>query len=392
MSTTTVEQGMVFTDEQQAFAEAIRDFCRRECGTREQRDALTNGGTETHNQELYKQVAELGWAGVAIPEEYGGSGGGLVDQCIFFQEIYRGLAPLFGAGPSHTDAGCYKRFGSEEQKQRALGAIAEGTVMAIGISEPEAGSDVGNISCSAKAQDGGYLINGQKTWCSSAHIASQILLVARTSREESRHEGLTMLEVPTDLDGVEIRGIDTLGGREVNDVFFTDVFVPREAVVGEVGKAWRQVMAGLNGERLVCAAQGVGMAERTLEDLLAYVKERKQFGRAIGTFQALRHRIADLAIEIECSRLITYDVAARVDSGRGKPQELAGLTSMAKVKVTETAKKVALEGMQMMGGYGYATEYDMERHVRTALAPPIYAGTNEIQREIIAGSLGLRDA
>jgi alkylation response protein AidB-like acyl-CoA dehydrogenase len=150
-------------------------------------------------------------------------------------------------------------------------------------------------------------------------------------------------------------------------------------------------MAGLNGERLVCAAQGVGMAERTLEDLLAYVKERKQFGRPIGTFQALRHRIADLAIELECSRLITYDVAARVDAGRGQPQELAGLTSMAKVKVTETAKKVALEGMQMMGGYGYATEYDMERHVRTALAPPIYAGTNEIQREIIAGSLGLRE-
>jgi alkylation response protein AidB-like acyl-CoA dehydrogenase len=132
------------------------------------------------------------------------------------------------------------------------------------------------------------------------------------------------------------------------------------------------------------------MGERTLEDLLGYVKERKQFGKPIGTFQNLSHRIADLAIELECSRLITYDVAARVDAGRGTPPELARLTSMAKVKVTETAKRIALEGMQMMGGYGYACEYDMERHVRLALAPTIYAGTNEIQREIIAGTLGLR--
>jgi alkylation response protein AidB-like acyl-CoA dehydrogenase len=381
---------MEFTDEQRAFAEAIRDFCARECGTREQRDALTGGGVELHNQALYETMAELGWAGVAIPEEYGGSGGGLVEQCIFHQEIFRGLAPAWGAGPAHTVAGCYKRFGSEEQKREMLGAISSGQVMAISISEPEAGSDVGRISCRATPHQEGYVINGQKTWCSSAHIASHILLVARTSREQSPHDGLTMFEVRADLPGVEIRPIETMGGREVNDVFLTDVVVPADKVVGAVGKAWRQVMAGLNGERAVAAAQGVGMGERTLEDLLSYVKERKQFGKPIGTFQNLSHRIADLAIELECSRLITYDVAARVDAARGTPTELARLTSMAKVKVTETAKRIALEGMQMMGGYGYACEYDMERHVRLALAPTIYAGTNEIQREIIAGTLGLR--
>jgi alkylation response protein AidB-like acyl-CoA dehydrogenase len=390
MSATTDHQGFGFTDEQHAFADAIRDFCQRECGTRAQRDALTGHGAESHNQALYEQVAELGWAGVAIPEEYGGSGGGLVDQCVYFHELYRGLAPLAGAGSSHTVAGCYKRFGSEQQKQRMLAAISSGAVMSISISEPEAGSDVGNIACSAKPVDGGYVINGQKTWCSYVQYATHILLVARTSREESRQAGLTMFEVAVDHEGVEYRGIDTLGGREVNDVYFTDCLVQDSAVVGEIGKAWPQVMAGLGGERLVAAAQGVGMAERTLSDLLVYVKERKQFGKPIGTFQAISHRIADLAIELECSRLITYDVAARVDAGRGDPRELARLTSMAKVKVTETAKRIALEGMQMMGGYGYACEYDMERHVRTALAPPIYAGTNEIQREIIASTLGLR--
>jgi butyryl-CoA dehydrogenase len=380
----------LFTEEQQAFAEAIRDFCRRECGTREQRDALTDHGRESHNQALYQQMADLGWAGVAIPEEYGGSGGALVEQVIFFEECWRGLAPVIASGSASTVAGCYKRFGSEQQKREALGAMAAGAIMAIAISEPEAGSDVGNISTRADRRDGGYVLNGQKTWCSAAHQSTHLLLLARTSREESRHDGLTMLEIPADAPGVEIRGIDTMGGREVNDVFLTDVFVPEEHVVGEVGRGWKQVMAGLAGERLVCAAQGLGMAERAFDDLLAYVKERKQFGQPIGTFQALSHRIADLGIEVECSRLITYEVACRVQEGRGSAQELTRLTSMAKVKVTETAKRVALEGMQMMGGYGYACEYDMERHVRTALAPPIYAGTNEIQREIISGTYGLR--
>ncbi|HEX4107108.1 MAG TPA: acyl-CoA dehydrogenase family protein, partial [Solirubrobacteraceae bacterium] len=367
-----------------------RDFAHRECGTREQRDALTDNGRETHNQALYEKMADLGWAGVSIPEEYGGAGGSLVDQVIFFAETWRGLAPVVASGSASTVAGCYKRFGSEEQKHSGLGAMAAGAIFAISISEPEAGSDVGNIATRAERSSGGFVLNGQKTWCSAAHQSTHLCLVARSSREESRHEGLTMFEIPCDAPGVEIRQIDTMGGRDVNDVFLTDVFVPEDKVIGTEGKAWKQVMAGLGGERVVCAAQSLGRAERALEDLLAYVKERKQFGQAIGTFQALRHRISDLAMEVECTRLITYDVAARLDAERGTASELTRLTSMAKIKATETAKKVALEGLQMMGGYGYACEYDMERHVREALSPPIYAGTNEIQREIISSTLGLR--
>jgi alkylation response protein AidB-like acyl-CoA dehydrogenase len=225
------------------------------------------------------------------------------------------------------------------------------------------------------------VINGQKTWCSYAHRADRILLVARTSREDVRHRGLTILEVPGDADGVETNRISTLGGREVNDVFFTDCF-------GEIGQGFQQIMAGLDGERLLCAAVGIGVAQRAFDDLLAYVKQRKQFGKSIGCFQALRHRIADLATELECSRLITYEVAARLENA-GASRETTRLTSMAKLKASETAKQVALEGLQMMGGYGYATEYDMESLVRHALVLPIYAGTNEIQREIISGSLRL---
>jgi alkylation response protein AidB-like acyl-CoA dehydrogenase len=149
-------------------------------------------------------------------------------------------------------------------------------------------------------------------------------------------------------------------------------------------------MAGLNGERLVCAAQGLGMAQRTFDDLLGYLKVRTQFGQPVGTFQAVRHRIATLAIEIEAARALTYDTVCRVHHDLGDPKDLIRLTSMAKVKVTETAKQVALEGVQLMGGYGYATEFGMERHLRNAIPPTIYAGTNEIQREIIASAYGLR--
>jgi butyryl-CoA dehydrogenase len=381
---------MRMTDEQRAFTEVIRDFCRRECGTREQRDALTHDGAEEHNQALYQQMADLGWAGVSIPEEYGGSGGGLFDQCLFFEETHRGLAPIAGAGGAQMVAGPYKKFGTEEQKQDMLPKVAGGAVLSISISEPEAGSDVSGLKCRAEKVDGGYVINGQKTWCSYAHFADYILLVARTSKEDSPHAGMTMFEIATDLEGIEVRGIPTMVGRDVNDVFFTDCFVPDDKVIGEVGGAWKQVMAGLNGERLIISAESLGRAERALDDLLAYVKERRQFGKPIGTFQALRHRIADLAADIEACRYLTYEVADRIDTGRGDAKELTRLTSMAKLKATETAKQVTLEGLQMMGGYGYATEYDMERHVRHALSPPIYGGTNEIQREIISGTYGLR--
>ncbi|MCG7207403.1 acyl-CoA dehydrogenase family protein [Streptomyces arenae] len=379
-----------FTEEQRDFALAVREFCRREVGTREQRNNYTDGGREAHSPELYEKLAATGYVGIAIPEEYGGSGGGLIEQCLFFEEIHRGLAPVHGAGCSHTVAGVYKRFGTDEQKKTVLPAIASGRVMSISLSEPQAGSDAANVACKAERVDGGYRLNGQKTWCSDAQFAERILVVARTGRGSDRHDGLTMLDVPVGAAGLTIRPISTMGGNEVNDLYFTDVHVPDTQVVGEPGRAWRQVMAGLNGERLVAAAQGLGMAQRTFDDLLEYVKEREQFGQPIGTFQALRHRIATLAIEIEASKALTYDTVHRVQHGLGDPQELVRLTSMAKVKVTETAKQVALEGVQMMGGYGYATEYGMEQHLRNAIAPTIYAGTNEIQREIIASTFGLR--
>jgi isovaleryl-CoA dehydrogenase len=375
------------TDEQRAFVEAIRSFAARECGTPEQRRQLTAGGAEPHNQELYERIAALGWVGAAIPERYGGSGGGAIDLCLVCEETVRGQIPIGFFGVSMITAGAIERFASEELKQEILGGIARGRVEAIAMSEPGAGSDVGALSCRAERRDGCYVINGQKTWITGAHAADHILLVCRTTPSEDKHAGLSMISVPRQAEGVEIRPIETMGGREVNDIFFSDCRVGVERLVGEQDRGWSQLMAGLNHERLIIAAQALGMAQRAFDDTLAYVKERHQFGRPIGSFQALRHRLADLATEIEATRLLVYDTAMRVDANPGKlfPRE----ASMCKLKATETAKRATLEGVQMMGGYGYAVEYGMERQLRSAIVTTIYGGASEIQREIISKSLGL---
>lgn len=377
----------VRTPEQASFADAIDAFCRARTGTRAQRDALTHDGTEAHAPGLYAQMAELGWLGVGIPAEYGGSGGGMSDMCLFAERTAYGLAPVGGYITTAVAAGPYAKFGTPAQKETLLGGIARGRVEAISISEPGAGSDAAAITCRAVRTHGGFVVNGQKTWCSNAHFADHVLLVARTNSVGSRHEGLTMFCVPAGTPGMEIRGIPTMGGKEVNDVFFTDCFLPESSVVGLVDQAWPQLMSGLNSERLLLAASMLGRGRRAFDDAVAYVKERKQFGRAVGSFQALKHRIADLATELDCCELLVYRVAAMADEhpDRMLPRE----ASMAKLKTTETAKRVALEGMQMMGGYGYATEYDMESHLRATVISTVYGGTSEIQRDIIGKTFGL---
>lgn len=376
-----------FTQEQKSFAEAVAAFCKREAGTREQRDALTEHGQHTHNQALYEKMAELGWLGSTIPEEFDGADGGAVDMCILLEQAAKGMAPIGGIGPTLITGAAYEKFGTQAQKETVLGGIVTGRSYSISMSEPEAGSDVGNLSCRAEKTSDGWIVNGQKTWCSNAHFADRILLVARTGRGGGKHEGLTMFDVPADAEGLNIVGIDTMGGKEVNDLYFTDCALPEDSVVGVEGQGWGQLMTGLNIERLILAAMMLGTAQRAFDDTLQFITQRKQFGRPVGTFQALRHRVADLATEIECGRLLVYHVARLVDENPQKlfPRE----ASMAKLKLTETAKKVALEGMQMMGGYGYATEFDMEKHVRTTLVSSIYGGTNEIQRDIIGKTYGL---
>ena len=378
---------MQLTDEQTAFAQAVADFCKRESGTKEQRDRLTDHGRHNHSDELYRKMAKVGWTGILVPEEYGGAGAGHVELCILLHEAMRGGAPIGGIGPTLITAAAYTNFADEELKTEVLRKVVDGDSLSISMSEPEAGSDVANLSCRAEKVADGWRINGQKTWCSNAHFATSILLIARTERTDKKHEGITAFHIPADTPGLTISGIDTLGGREVNDLYFTDCVVPDSAVVGEVGNGWAQLMSGLNIERLILAAMQLGVAERSFADTLAFITERKQFGRPVGTFQALRHRMADLATEIECTRQLVYSVAQQADENPDRllPRE----ASMAKLKATETSKRMTIEGMQMMGGYGYATEFDAEHLMRNAIISTVYGGTNEIQRDIIGKTYGL---
>ncbi|CAM02748.1 alkylation response protein AidB-like acyl-CoA dehydrogenase [Saccharopolyspora erythraea NRRL 2338] len=375
------------TDEQRDFVDAIGEFCRRECGTKQQRDALTDHGRHPHSRELYARMAELGWLGVSIPQDYGGAGRGMAELCLFLEETAYGRAPISGFATTIISAAAYEKFGSEPQKREVLSGVVRGRVEAISMSEPGAGSDVGALRCRAERRPGGWVVNGQKTWCSNAHIADHVLLVARTSGEGTKHEGLTQFMVPTGAEGLRISGIDTMGGREVNDLYFTDCFLPDDAVVGTVGAGWSQLVSGLNLERMILAALMLGTARRAFDDTVSYITQREQFGRPVGTFQALRHRIADMATELECARLLVDDVARTIDANPGVlfPRE----ASMAKLKCTELAKHVALEGMQMMGGYGYATDYGMESLLRSTVVSTVYGGTSEIQRDIIGKSYGL---
>jgi isovaleryl-CoA dehydrogenase len=375
------------TDEQRDFVSAIRDFCDRECGTQEQREQLPDHHTEHHNSEIYKKMAGLGWLGLTIPEEYGGSGGTMLDACLFMEETSRGLAPINGYATTLIVAGATKRFGTEDQKRQILGGISNGSVESIAMTEPESGSDVGSLTTEAVRSNGAYRINGQKVFISNARISDHVLVVCRTTKSENKHQGLSMIFVPVGTEGMEMTPIDTMGGRDTNTVYFNDCEVPAEQLLGEQDQGWTQLMAGLNTERLILAATMLGIGQRAFDDALAYAKERKQFGRPIGSFQALQHRFADLATDLEAARLMTWWVASLNDEDpdRMLPKE----ASMVKLFVTETAQRVALEGMQMMGGYGYSSEYDMERLVRATLVSTIYGGTSEIQRGIIAKTLGL---
>jgi alkylation response protein AidB-like acyl-CoA dehydrogenase len=279
------------------------------------------------------------------------------------------------------------KFAAEDMKREVLSGVAAGTPTSIAMSEPGSGSDVASLIAKADKVEGGYVLNGQKTWCSNAHLADFVLVVARTSNTGAKHEGISMFSVPVGTAGVQINQIDTMGGREVNDVYLTDCFVSEERLVGAEGEGWSQLVAGLNVERLIIGAMFLGYAQRAFDDTLAYVKERKQFGKPVGSFQALSHRIAELATEIEATRLLVYNTAQRVveDPSALFPRE----ASMVKLKATELAKHASLEGMQMMGGYGYATEYGMEELVRSTLVGTIVGGTSEIQRDIIAKTYGL---
>jgi isovaleryl-CoA dehydrogenase len=384
--TLTKNADAALTHEQQDFVRAIRDFAQREC-TPDKVAKLTNDHEEPHSMEIAQKVAELGWLGLCIDERYGGSGGSFFDATLFLEEAARGMIPLVGYGVTLIVAGQLNKFGTEDQKKEHLGHVAAGGSLAIAMSEPGSGSDVASLTCKARRDNGEWVLNGSKMWISYARQASHTLIVCRTVEGSERHDGLSMIFVPRDAEGLTMTPIDTLGGRDTNELHLDDVRVPAENLLGEEGNGWTQLMAGLNNERVILGAQALGLAQRAFDDALAYAKERHQFGKPIGSFQAIQHKFAEMATDLARTRLLLRSVAQLTDDdpGRMLPQE----ASMVKLSATELAKRCTLEGMQIMGGYGYASEYPMERYLRSAVVTTIFGGTSEIQKNIIAKTLGL---
>src|SRR3954464_8599319 len=382
----TRQTDLSLTDEQQDFVRSIRDFAERELAG-DRLAALTNGFEDMHSHELARKMAELGWYGPTIDGGDGGSGGSFHDAALFLEEVAHARLPIGAYNVTLIVTGALNRFGTEEQRRGLLGRVAQGGTLAIAMSEPDSGSDVASLKTAARREDGEWVLDGAKMWCSYAHKASHTLIVCRTERTDNPHEGMSMIFVPHDAEGFTITPIKTLGGEETNELHLDGVRVPESALLGVGGGGGATLLAGLNNERVILAASALGLAQRAFDDALAYAKERKQFGRTIGSFQATQHKFADMATDLARTRLLIRWVARLTDEdpGRMLPQE----ASMAKLAATELAKPCALEGMQIMGGYGYASEYPMERYLRGAVVTTIYGGTSEIQKNIIAKTLGL---
>lgn len=341
--------------------------------------------------ELYEAWVDLGLFRIGFPEEYGGIGGDLTDLLLISQELATWSYDIYSAYsvPLYTGLTLLK-IGSEDQKKKFLPALMDGKIrLSTSISEPAAGSDVSAIQTQAKAVEGGWLLNGQKLWNTAAGAKDNILQVlALTDMTVSPRSGMSMFLVPNDTPGVECRKLNMLGRRGTGtyEVFFTDVFVPQENLVGELNKGWKGLLACLQTERVLTSAGYVGSAQKVVDISLKYSKDRAQFGRSIGEFQAISHMLVDMQTEVDASRLLVERAASVILSGADATREV----SMAKLFGSETYARVSNNGMQIFGAYGYSMEYEIQRHFRDSRSTTVGAGSSQIQRNTIAGTMGLK--
>jgi alkylation response protein AidB-like acyl-CoA dehydrogenase len=387
---TTTGLSFDFTEEQDMFRRSIRDltdaeFPKEYCREVEARDEFP--------WDLWEKMGAAGLTGIGIPEEYGGQGGGIIEQAILDEELSRTLAGLYWLlGITLFDAKTVAAVGTEDQKQRFLPEIAAGRMMcSIAMTEPGGGTDaLSAMRTRATPVHGGWVVNGTKIWSTLAHAADRIFLVARTSPigDDGRaHRGVTAFMCDAKAPGVTATPIPKVGMRSLGscEIVFDEVFIPDEDVLGEPDQGWRIIADTLNSERIMNGANCSGALAGVLEDMVAYSKERMAFGKPIGQFQAVQHMIADTYIGLETSRMLTYRAAWL--HANGKP---CGIESaLAKVVASEACFAGADRGMQVLGGYGYALEYDMQRYWRDMRLYRVAPINNEMARNMIAESFGL---
>lgn len=344
---------------------------------------------ELMSDELIDKMAEMGFFGIMTPEEYGGLGMGPLAYAVVTEELARGwlsVASIIARGQDLPGA-------TDEQKEAYLPAMASGErLQAISISEPGAGSDVAAISTTAEKVGDGYELNGQKTWCTYARGADFIVLYASTDPDvRPKHRGISSFIIDKtpgefDVDGLTATKLDTIGyhGWHSWELNLDNVYVPEEKLIGgEEGQGFYHIMEFFEPARVHTAARATGLARGALEDALEYAQERRQFGQPIGEFQAIRFKLATMATKVEAARQLTHSVAAQLESGGRCDREAC----MAKYFTSEIAEEVTSEGIQILGGNGYTTDYPMERYWRDARLTKIFEGTSEIQQRIIADRL-----
>jgi alkylation response protein AidB-like acyl-CoA dehydrogenase len=370
----------------------LRESVRKLMDTHATKDYVrAKDKAKAYPYELYDKWVEAGLLGVAFPEKYGGSGGGVIELAICAEEIAYTSADfqMCYAGSVFCGINLLNK-GSEEQKAYWLPKIANGERrFSISISEPEAGSDVGAMRTHAELQGNDWVINGQKLWNTGAGAKDNTLSVyLKTDTSAHYRKGMSLFLVDNDAPGLKLNKLDMLGRHCAGtyEVFFTDVKVAADRLVGGLNKGWDCILAGLQVERIVSAAGNCGGAQGVVDMAAAWARERKQFGRPIGSNQAIAHMVADMQTEVAAAKALTWMAATKVASGEDALAEI----TMAKLFSSETYAKVANMGMQIMGGYGYSMEFDMQRHYRDCRSATIAAGSSQIQRNLIAGLMGLK--
>jgi short-chain 2-methylacyl-CoA dehydrogenase len=371
------------TEEQQAIRTLVRDFALGE--VRPVAEELDR--TKSFPYEIVRKLGELGLMGIPYPEEYGGGGADNLSYAIAIEELARVDSSVGITVAAHTSLGTWPlyAFGSEDQKAEWMPLLCSGERLgAFGLTEPEAGSDAGNVRTRAALEGGEWTINGAKQFItnSGTDITGFVMITALTGDEE-----ISNLLVPNGTPGYEIGESYRKMGWNASDtrpLSFEDCRVPEASLVGPRGMGFKQFLQTLDGGRIGVAAMGVGLAQGALDEALAYAKERVAFGRPIGSYQAIQAKLADISTEIEAARLLTYKAAALKDAGRNFTLTAA----QAKLKTGRLAVRAAEEAVQIHGGYGYIEEYPVCRFYRDAKILTIGEGTDEIQQMVIARALG----
>jgi alkylation response protein AidB-like acyl-CoA dehydrogenase len=374
------------TDKHRAIRRAVREF-----GEEEIAPVANEHDTEGRYPEaIRRKAAEFDFVAPHIPTEYGGAGMNLLSAVIVTEELWRadpGIGSAVGSAGFGTNM--IIKYGDEWMKEAWLPKIAEGEAASYSaISEPAHGSNVAGIETRAEKDGDGWVLNGNKMWITNGTVADVGVLMAKTSPDEG-HAGITAFLVPTDLDGFRTEKIDNKLGIRASDlaeVIIDDVRVPEKNVIGAVDDGFYQLMDFFAHGRTRVASQAVGAAQAALDAAVEYAGEREQFGQQIGEFQAIQHKLAEMATNIEAARSLTYRAASTVQ--QGDEQLAAKFASMAKLFASEHAVDVTDEAIQIHGGAGYVSDYPVERYYRDARITKIYEGTSEIQKNIIADRLG----